>query len=393
MKNKYFNASLDLAIRYPLSRFVTPSVKGKGVLFEERDLPEVYIVGFGGLGREVFLSLVRNSVFLSGGGDTRSVLALDYNIFTDDKEGAENFLAMSYGRCRALAKKSGEYLPLPEYTSRERFVELPDIDGMGEALVAELEGANSRSKVVLLCLEEKEKNLALAEFLIKERDRLSLDFSLLLYSDKACDGCFAFGFDNDGLYEKYLTVAKVRNFAYGRDISDMPIDETLFLAENMWEQLDNYAKRSSLFAAVSLPFKLALLGFTVSPIGDKRVDYDEFLAAYNREDNREILCEQEHYRWCAALITEGYAPPTIERILTEKRADVCGKKVYTNGKNSEEKLHPHLTDMAGLIRFASLTAERDGVTAAERDVIGYDYELLDNAVYMLRAAGLGIYRE
>ena len=389
MNNEYFRAATDLAIRYPLARFARMAEGYSTLLCEEP--PEVYIVGFGSLGREVFLSLARNSVFLSG-KDRERVRVIDYNIFTADPSCAEKFLNSSYGRCRAVSSRGEDYLPPPYYTSKENIFEC-GFDEAEATLVDKLGASHARSKVVILCLEDKKENLDLAVRLVRNRDSLSLDFNLLLYSDKACDGCLTFGSDTDSLYEKYLTVAKVRNFAYGRDISNIGDGEALTLAENLWEQLDIYAKRSSLFAAVSLPFKLAALGFTVSHISDKAVAYDEFLTAYNRENNRALFCEQEHYRWCAALITEGYAPPSIERILNEKRVDVCGKEVYTNGKNSEEKLHPHLTDMAGLERFAALVAERDGVNAAERDVIGYDYELLDNAVYMLRAAGLGIYRE
>lgn len=391
MKNKYFRAAADLVIRYPLTRFARVA-EGCSALFSE-EVPEVYIVGFGSLGREVFLSLARNSVFLSHEKEKPQVLPVDYNIFTTDTSLATEFLNSAYKRCGNIHKEGiDEYLPLPPYTSREQFFETASFQDALAPLLNKLKDNSKGGSVVILCSEDKRENLALAKRFVRDRDSLSLDFNLLLYSDKACDGCFSFGFDTRGLFEKYLTAAKVRNIAYGRDISHIALGDALALAEDLWDKLDTYAKRSNLFAAVSLPFKLAALDFTVSPLDENALTYGEYLTEYKRGDRRLSFCIQEHYRWCAALITEGYAPPRLSRILNERRVGVCGKAVYTDGKSSEEKLHPHLTDMAGLVRFAELTAERDGVMPAERDVIKYDFEILDFAWHILRAAGLGIYR-
>ncbi|MBR7095184.1 MAG: hypothetical protein IKC73_03095 [Clostridia bacterium] len=103
---------------------------------------------------------------------------------------------------------------------------------------------------------------------------------------------------------------------------------------------------------------------------------------------RTTMAMQEHSRWNAYMILQGFVPATREAILSERRAD--GR--YTNGKTYEGRRHGNLTSFEGLREFRRIVAERDGVPELERDVIKYDYQLLDGAFWLLDENGYKIYK-
>jgi hypothetical protein len=75
--------------------------------------------------------------------------------------------------------------------------------------------------------------------------------------------------------------------------------------------------------------------------------------------------------------------------LTEKTL-VKGEEKYTNGKNYELRRHGNLTTFEGLVEFRQMLAKRDGKREEEKDVIKYDYQLLDDAHWLLDAVGCKI---
>ena len=102
---------------------------------------------------------------------------------------------------------------------------------------------------------------------------------------------------------------------------------------------------------------------------------------------RTTMAMQEHSRWCAYMIMQGFVPSPLASILGEKNGER-----YTNGKSYEMRYHGNLTTFAGLYEFRQRVAERDGVSPAERDVIKYDYQLLDGAYTLLSESGYKIYK-
>ena len=60
---------------------------------------------------------------------------------------------------------------------------------------------------------------------------------------------------------------------------------------------------------------------------------------------------------------------------------------YTNGKNYALRRHGNLTTFEGLEEFRRMVAERDGRSEEEKDVIKYDYQLMDDAWWLLNKGG------
>jgi hypothetical protein len=70
-----------------------------------------------------------------------------------------------------------------------------------------------------------------------------------------------------------------------------------------------------------------------------------------------------------------------------------GKYKYTNGKNYAVRRHGNLTTFDGLVEFRKLISARDGCSEIETDVIKYDYQLLDDAHWLLDKNGYKIVKK
>ena len=114
------------------------------------------------------------------------------------------------------------------------------------------------------------------------------------------------------------------------------------------------------------------------------------------ESRRRNMAIHEHLRWNSYMITKGTIPSTKEQIKTEK---ING--VYSNGKNDEVRRHGNLTTFDGLLEYRKIIALRENqnkqIDEQElkkneigADVIKYDYQLLDDAHWLLSSNGYKI---
>lgn len=125
--------------------------------------------------------------------------------------------------------------------------------------------------------------------------------------------------------------------------------------------------------------------YSLTVDGKKIVNYTlEFMPS-----KRTNLAIQEHQRWNSFMISKGMVPATINEILTDKSIQ-NGKPKFTNGKNYKIRRHGNITTFEGLIKFRKLVAERDQTDELEKDVIKYDYQLMDDAYWLLKSCGCKI---
>ena len=96
---------------------------------------------------------------------------------------------------------------------------------------------------------------------------------------------------------------------------------------------------------------------------------------------------QEHQRWNSFMISRGMIPATIHQILTETSINKKGEPEHTLGKNYALRRHGNLTSFEGLEQFRKMTAKETGKTEEEMDVIKYDYQILDDAYWLLTSCG------
>ena len=105
---------------------------------------------------------------------------------------------------------------------------------------------------------------------------------------------------------------------------------------------------------------------------------------------RRNMAIHEHQRWNSFMISKGIIPSTREQIASEKIVGKDGRERFTNGKNYAVRRHGNLTTFDGLVEFRKIVAKRDNCSEAEKDVIKYDYQLLDDAYWLLQANGYKI---
>ena len=100
----------------------------------------------------------------------------------------------------------------------------------------------------------------------------------------------------------------------------------------------------------------------------------------------------EHQRWNSFMISKGMIPASRLQIRDEETVGTDGKPRHTNGKNYAVRRHGNLTTFDGLVEFRKIVAERDKCSEESVDVIKYDYQLLDDAYWLLTANGYKIIR-
>ena len=93
------------------------------------------------------------------------------------------------------------------------------------------------------------------------------------------------------------------------------------------------------------------------------------------------------------MISCGTIPATKKAIEKETTTNEKGETKYTNGKNYQMRRHGNLTTFLGLVQFRQIVAKRKGCDEASCDVIKYDYQIMDNAHWLLTKHGYQIFKK
>lgn len=194
-------------------------------------------------------------------------------------------------------------------------------------------------------------------------------------------------------------------------ITEIPItreDEKLFLAkaDAIWFMDNDYIRRlSNIYACLSIRLKLNLLGYDYCEVEDERKDASkEFLEKYQEGDpivynkryhdiveypvefientKRNNLAKQEHQRWNAYMITCGSIPSSKKQVKEDGRA-----------KNEKQRRHANIATYEGLIEYRKFMAQLKNVDEKETDVIKYDYQIMDDVVWILNKNGYKIIKK
>lgn len=449
--NKYRRIATEFIDKYPLTRFMderhidySTSLMRPGV-----DI-NVVMIGFGKTSQQIFLTSVANNQFLEEAEGDPALKRVKYFIF--DKKAAENDknLNHSYYRFKHESASFDEdkYLPLPSLPAEEHYrcLDINSVSFYGEiksivaakpedvsfiviAFGSDLDNIDMASKLIEKRNEWGLKNLTV---FVKAR-RLRKEDTLI--SDPAC---YFIGNEADDVYDidkitgdKLHKMAMMRNEVYrlesgikqkkGLKLDDAYIRESKMSSAVKWyKELSEMERESSVYCCLSLRSKLNLMGLDYCPKdGEDGLTNEEYIALYARGDipdtktynikadgkpvvhytldfppsRRRNMAIHEHQRWNSFMISHGMIPSGIEEIVGEYNVLGDGTKKYTNGKNYSVRRHGNLTTFEGLAEFRRLVAERDGRDELECDVISYDYQLLDDAFWLLDKNGYKIIKK
>lgn len=446
--NKYKQIAVDFIDKYPLSLFMDEKQIDYSTSLVGSDTNiDVVFIGFGKTGRQIFLTSVANNQFLTRENGTTCLKQVHYHIF--DKEHAENnknlnhnyyrFKNEFYGENGELAVNKNNYLPLPSFPALEEYHTLDINDPRFYKSVRSIvkKGADDVSYVIIAFGTDLE-NIDMAQKILEKKSEWNVNNLWVFVKVRSGNDsfpifkrndCFLIGDESASVYDfnkihndKLIKMAMDRARIYaieqnikernGHSLTKEEIDKIIRDTDYDW-----YAKRtqiereSNVYACLSIRSALHLIGLDYTEMSDdvKCITEKEYLDKYATGDEpeyydfsngekkiikydtvdfknslRKTLAIHEHYRWNSFEISKGMIPASIDEIK---------KDTKSNGKDYKFlRRHGNITTFDGLIEFRRMIAARDGVGELEKDVIKYDYQLMDIAWWLLKDENYGIIR-
>lgn len=449
--NKYQKLAIDFINNYPLTKFMNKTqVDYSSALINNDVNINVVFVGFGNTNQQIFLTSVANNQFITNDANGEIVIKkVNYHIFDKKSSESNKNLNHSYYRYKNefSCVNTDDYLPLPEYPAEEFFHKL-DINDFN--FYVEIKNIISKSKndvnCILISYGSDLENIDMAQKISTKAVEWNVNNLQIFakirgnFEDKKIfnenniiplyEKDIVYNIDNivgSGIYK----MAKLRDELYSLERTlSAPSEKTALnelieinknQAELNWHLKKSQLEReSSIYCCLSLREKLNLMGLDYCAETQnetvKALSEDEYISIYAANDKpnisyyskkingkaivhyslvykdslRKNLAILEHYRWNSFMLSKGMIPSSKEQILHELTQDPDAKA--TNGKNYRLRRHGNLTTFNGLISFREMIAKRDNVSEETVDVIKYDYQILDDAYWLLKQSGQKIYK-
>lgn len=449
--NKYKRATVDFIDKYPFTAFMDERhIDYDTSLIKENVDINVLLVGFGHTNRHAFLLSVANNQFLCRTSDgTPELKQVNYHIF--DRVDAKNDKNLNHSYYRYKIKlpsmKEEDYLPLPALPANESYYQ---IDVNDEEFYSHIKNIVTKNEndvnFLIIAYGNDLDNIDLAQKFVEKRREWELEnlviFVKARHSHKesmlsGVENCYFFGNEEETVYNidkiannTFYNMAQMRNEIYDLEYNithdkNLVFDEAyiennhITSYKNWFVSKTQFERDNSMYCCLSLRSKLHLMGLDFIPKEEGSavgLSEEEYLEIYARGDmpktenhktringkkivdytldfpdsKRKNLAIQEHYRWNSFLISRGMVPATVEQIKSEKILRADGREKFSNGKNYAVRRHGNLTSFEGLEEFRRIVAQRDGCDELEADVIKYDYQLLDDAHWLLDKNGYKI---
>ncbi len=451
--NKHQRAAIDFIDKYPMSAFLTDEhIDYKTSLVKEDVDLNMILVGFGNTNRQIFLTSVANNQFITKTERGIDIKPVNYYIFDKKNELSngetrnDKNLNHSYRRyeteCRDLNKD--DYLPLPAAPANYKFIPMDVNDSeFYSEIYSVIKSSKVNSTFIVISFGMDLENIDMAQKLVAKRKEWGVGNNVTIfakvnggYKDATLDreGCHLIANDkevvyniNDILGDSIFKMAQMRNEIYDaeyiltsekrKNLTDEELEGIKAKSYREWytDKLP-YQRESSIYSCLSLRSKLNLMDLDYRPVGDdgRALTEEEYMDIYAGSDRPDLdyygvkidgkpiiyysldfkasrrrnLAIHEHLRWNSFMLSKGWIPSSKADIADERKADNPQK--FTNGKNNSTRRHGNLTTFDGLVEFRKIITERDKNTEEENDVIKYDYQLLDDAYWLLTSNGYKI---
>lgn len=448
--NKYQKVAMAFIDNYPFTKFMDGTqIDYDTSLLKEGINVNVCMIGFGKTNRQIFLTSVANNQFLTSADGKVCLKPVNYFIF--DKEKAENNKNLNHNyyrfknECAELEQKA--YLPFPEFPAREEYCRLDINDCLFYNKIRQTVTSGEKdANFVIIAFGTDLENIDMAQKLVEKRREWNAKFTIFVksralrkeqvFSEE--ENCYFIANENDEVFklseitgDSIFHMAQMRNEIYDLEytithdkatvVDNKLIEENRRAANEKWYcEKSQLERESSLYCCLSLKSKLHLMGLDYCPASDggTALSEEEYLAIYAADDKpdtttysqtadgkkivnytldfarsrRTTMAIHEHQRWNSFMISKGLIPSSKEQILNETTLKK-GKIKHTNGKNYALRRHGNITTFDGLVEFRKIITERDNSNELENDVIKYDYQLLDDAWWLLNENGYKIIRK
>ncbi len=436
--NKYRQIAMNFIDEYPLTRFMNEKqIDYSTSLIRSGVNINVALIGFGKTNMQIFLSSVANNLFLTDVSGKPEIKKVKYYVY--DKINAKNNKNLNHNYSRyenefSRDKNPEDYLPLPEVPAE---VESHVLDVNNPEFYNHLRYIATRGEhdatFFVIAFGTDLENIDLAHKLIEKKQEWGAECLNLFVKVRSGldrfdiferDDCHVIGDEkkiayNTGAIFKPAAeeMARMRNRAYsleyaiasGKELTGGAVDKIFQEADFAWSTKKTQIEReSNTYGTLSLRSKLNLMGLDCVKTDEdgKALTESEYLKIYAGEESlptltdaladgkkiidypldfppygkslRTAMAIHEHYRWNSYMISKGTIPASKREILADRK---------NNGKSYRLRRHGNLTTFEGLVEFRKMIAERDGLDEHKTDVIRYDYQLLDDAYWLLTKSG------
>jgi hypothetical protein len=450
--NKYRQISMDFIDKYPLTQFMTDEQIDYKTSLVHNDVDiNVAFIGFGKTNQQLFLTSVANNQFLTEENGRKILKPVHYYSFDNNRlNHNQKNLHHSFNRFKSefdeeikLQKENpaeSKYLPLPDYPADIHNEPYDINDRRFYQRLREILCGDKKFNYVVIAFGNDLENIDMAHKMVEKKQEWGLKDTYIfvkvrnnnhnykIFSDKKA---YLIGEEYESVYNidciesnGIIEMAKMRNRIYNleyevmeaakkspEDVSKVDIEKVYKDSDYDWyTKKEEIERESNLYACLSLRSKLHLMGLDYCPKNvktEEALDRDAYLAHYAggdlpeyrtdviaddkdivkytidfAESRRKTMAIQEHLRWNSYMLTMGVVPASKEQILNDPK----------NGKNYTLRHHGNITTFEGLVEFRQMIAKRDGGKEEDFDKIKYDYQLLDDAHWLLESNGYKIIR-
>ncbi len=431
--NKYNIIARDFISKYPLTKFLSWQIDTEHAVFKEGTDARVIMIGFGSVNFHLFRAFVQNNQFLVMNSDGEpEKMTVKYHIFDKEAVESEALLADTYMHYEGWFKNLSDdekkkYFDLPTLPADVSFHQCNVNNGsFCDEFKNYLTTSEKGYNLVVVALGDDVSVLNLAEKLASYTKEIKAEkntsfFVRMREPISTMESCFnldtqseiiPFG-DTASLYSyQKITlheadkIAKDRHLCYAIESKKETVSDESAKRDALlrWHfQWKNIQRESNVYACLSLRTKLHLLGYEIVEKteggpddsksffedyghGNKIVYRDKVinqkkLVNYDVEYHkpgtpRTNLAICEHERWNAYHIANGFIPASKEEYRTE-------------GKNAliERRKHINIASTKGLSEYAEWQVSEYGCSPFDADVIKYDYQLMDDAIWLLDRSG------
>lgn len=356
----------------------------------------VFMLGFGGLSREIYRQFViNNQLCVYKDGEYR-VFPVNYFIYDRDiNERAWEITGLA-DTLDKLADKRDEYFSLPDmpYNTKcieEDCYEFDCIRGITERIESE-----NQFSYVVIDTSDVYKNIEVAErlnLLLNKCDNYRIfiynNSELSVYDDVTCYGSTKSLFTHGVVVNEELT-------ELARSVN------TYYCGSDTWGELSYFDMYSNISLAGNLRVKLSLLGLDYAKDGkgeghclaeeilqeveDGNLSYEDYFT----KNKRNALLAQEHFRWNAYHLMSGYLPMKKSRITVE--ADRDKGTIRKTVKNNALKKHSCITTYRGVDELSRHLAEKANAISSDTTYTAADFDYYKYDDLLLRAIP-GFFRE
>jgi hypothetical protein len=397
------------------------------------------MIGFGKTNQQIFLTSVANNQFLVENEGKTVLKKVQYHIF--DKQYLENNKNLNHNYYRFKnefmdkieAQENGQdnqYLPFPALPADDHYDKLDVNDSDFYKKIRNALDGEGNFNYIIIGFGTDLENIDMAQKMLEKKQEWGLENTYVFvkvrgggdgYSIFKRNDCFIIGDEERAVYnikrindDTITAMAKMRNRIYSLEFAIaskpnkmfiVPVEKTYAQADCDWyNKKTQFERESNLYACLSLRSKLHLMGmdyihndfitkendivkreaYLDCYAGDDRpVYYDNELAdgkeivKYDlnfKNSRRKTMAIHEHFRWNSFMLSKGFVPSSKKEIFDDKRE---------NGKNYSLRKHGNLTTFEGLLEFRKLIVQRGEQDELAADVIKYDYQLLDDAYWLL----------